>query len=280
MICQSVLKYASCSILPHPLAFQFRNVSQVTIFRERHCKGIIFLQGATEIVPGQTLTLSPTDPEYTAMLPTLSTPSIPAHLSFCSEPRTPLPHLLLSRRHGQKPLAIKDPQPTLWHRKSLQSNYSTSALIVRTIYSLGAFAADQREDRRRAACAFVRHRKYVTVHPTHCQALQIRFSHQCDRRGKTNIVPSCLFRTAGTLELILGLLEIQDFQLSAVYGENKEQHNKAQITCVFLYEFSFKNSYISHFTERSLLVPPGKHKHNFGIHLERIKNREGHLSFY
>lgn len=139
------------------------------------------------------------------------------------------PVLLLPAPH---PLTSPPPRPqawseapghegslvALWHGKSLQSKYSTPALIVRTVYSLGGFAADQREEKdgRRAACAFVRHRKYVTVHPTHRQALRIRFSHQRDARGKTNIVPSCLFRTAETPELILGLLEIQDFQLFAV----------------------------------------------------------------
>lgn len=149
--------------------------------------------------------------------PALSTPPTrPAHLSFCSLTSPPPQPQTWSEAPGHKgsPAALS-------HGKSLQPNYSTSALIIRIVYS-SAFAADQREEKdgHRAACAFVRHRKYVTVHPTHCQALRICFSHQRHARGKTNVVPSCLFRTAETLELILGLLEIQDFQLFAVvWGE-------------------------------------------------------------
>lgn len=150
----------------------------------------------------------------------------------CQHPISPgSPELQLRAPH---PLTSRPPRPQTWsgapghpgspaapsHGKSLQSKYSTPASIVTTVYSLGAFAADQREEKdgRRAACAFVRHRKYVTVHPTHRQALPIRFSHQRDARGKTNIIPPCLFRTAETLELILGLLEIQDFQLFVSRG--------------------------------------------------------------
>lgn len=33
-VCQSALKYAPRSVLPHPLPFRFRNVSQVTVFQD------------------------------------------------------------------------------------------------------------------------------------------------------------------------------------------------------------------------------------------------------
>lgn len=74
----------------------------------RHRKGIVFLRRATEILPGQRPPLSTTNPEQQP--PTLSAASTPAHLCCCSQPLTPLPPLLLGRRHGQKPLAMKDPR--------------------------------------------------------------------------------------------------------------------------------------------------------------------------
>lgn len=208
---QSALTYLPCSVLPHPLPFQFREVSQVTVVQEKHCQGIIFLQTATGTLPGQRPTLSSTDP---APPQPTTNPSSP---QLCAEPPGPLTSPLQTWSeapgHNGSPAALS-------HGKSLRSNYSTLSLIIRPIYLLvrSFCRRDQREERdgRRAACTFARDRRYVTVHPTHRQALQICFSHQCDARGKTSVLPSCLFRTAETLECILGLLETRDFQLFAV----------------------------------------------------------------